>query len=190
MEEQTMRSSSMTEGDDLGRNVEAVDGERRQRREPRRRLSRRSRRTCGMVVAVLVVAVGAFGSVPANAETPNGTAPSAGAAASWDCSAGWYSPNDMYVAKCQRGSDQFAAHFYPRGEHLAVIDCFPNGRHTYAYLDLLDTPHVDYTRHSGGCQGNSDSFNLSITDGTRFSLKVCSSTSSAAKCSPTLYGTA
>lgn len=146
-----------------------------------------------MVVAVLVVAAGAvIGPAPADAETMDGTSLSPEAAASWDCSAGWYDPDDKWVAKCHRGSggsdESFGAYFEPYGEHLWVYDCFPNGRHTYAYLDLLDTPSVDYTRHHGGCHARD--FNLSITDGTRFSLKVCSSTSSGAKCTPTLYGTA
>lgn len=142
-------------------------------------MTRRLRATWGPVVALLVVGAGVFvGPVPAGAQ-PGGTG--ADARATWSCWANdnvdWDGlPELDYQAGCKRtsGSGSFGAVFYSYGEHLAVGDSFPNDHHTYAYLDILDTPYVDYTRHTG----SNDSFNLSISEGTRISLKVCSSQTS------------
>jgi len=161
----------------------------------RRQSTGRLRTTWGLVVALLVVGAGAFiGAVPANAEGLSATAPSASALASWNCWANdnvdWDGRPDLdYQAGCERATNtsrRFGAVFYSYGEGLHVYDRFGNDHHTYAYLDILDTPNVDYTRHTG----SSDDFDFSITEGTRISLKVCSSQTSGAKCSPTVYGRA
>jgi hypothetical protein len=144
-----------------------------------------------MVVALLVVAASAFiGPMPANAETASETPLSADAQASWACDTYDHGSGDRveYNAYCTRGQDHFRAVFHAHGEHLKILDSFPNDHHTYAYLDILDTPYVDYTRHSGS--GSWVDFNLSISDGTRISLKVCSSQTSGARCSPAIYGRA
>lgn len=141
----------------------------------------------GLAMAVLVIAGGLFvGPAPANAGTVVAKS-AADARASWSCWADRLDDGTLQ-AGCATSGDGFGAQFFPYGEHLWVGDCFPNDHHTYAYLDVLDTPNVDYTRHHGRCADRD--FNLSITDGTRVSLKVCSSQTSGAKCSPTVYGRA
>jgi hypothetical protein len=142
-----------------------------------------------MMLAVLVVAAGVLiGPAPANAEKMNGTTSSAEAAASWDCGGYWDSNQEFWVVECNRGSDGFEVYFDPHGEHLYVSDGFPNGHHTYAYLDIENTPELDYTRHHG--RFHARDFNLSIAEGTRVSLRACSSNRSTAKCTPAIHARA
>jgi hypothetical protein len=145
-----------------------------------------------MMVAALAVVAGVFvGPVPgANAEGIEGTT-SADARRDWGC---WAADgdNDYVTVGCYdlgNSSTQFSADFREYGEHLDVYDCFNNNRRTVAYLDILDTPNVDYTRTNNRCNSSPD-FNFSISDGTRISLMVCSSTASGSQCSPRAYTTA
>jgi hypothetical protein len=157
----------------------------RQRRQP----SRERRIAGGTALAVLVVAISAFlAPAPANAEV----ATSGRASRNWTCYNGWVPAGEYYRAECNsgggQGDGQFYGRFDPHGEHLYVSDCFPNDHRTVVYLDILDTPYVDYTRTWNRCR--SHDFNLSISEGTPISLMACSSRTSGAKCSPRTYGEA
>ncbi|MFC7307977.1 hypothetical protein ACFQVC_27580 [Streptomyces monticola] len=133
-------------------------------------------RGLGRAAAVLVVA----GATAATLTGPAAQAETGSAAASWKCTGGWDKATPAarwrYHASCTRSGEGFSAYFQPYDEILWVYDNFPNNRKTVAHLSVQGNGNASFRT---GKHDESYAENLNV------SIRVCSSSSSAAKCSDT-----
>jgi len=113
----------------------------------------------------------------ASASAVRDTAPAA--AASWSCG-GSAGPLETQAECYKSDSAYVAADFQGKGEHFYVIDHYSNGYSTIAYLKVEGSGTAKFS--SGGKK--SKDFNLSFSENKKVWVKVCTSDTARARCTP------